>query len=70
MEDGRKLRIDICGLITDISYDNLESLEIESENIIGDSVFVKSKNNPTFSVIKKDWFIFKRNKKLKNILNN
>jgi hypothetical protein len=63
------LRIDICGLITDVNYENIESYKIESENIVGDTVFVKSKGNPVFSVNKKDWFVFKRNKNIKDILN-
>lgn len=62
------LRIDIMGQIIDISYKNLDSLEIESESIVGDTVFVKSSGNFVFSVNKEKWFIYKRDKKLRELL--
>jgi hypothetical protein len=62
------LRIDITGQIIDISYKNLDSLEIESESIVGDTVFVKNSSNSVFSVKKEKWFIYKRDKKLRELL--
>lgn len=62
------LRIDIFGQIIDISYQKLDSLKIENESIVGDTFFVKSSGNFVFSVNKKKWFIYKRDKKLRELL--
>lgn len=62
------LRIDIMGQIIDISYQKLDSLKIENESIVGDTVFVKSSGNSVFSVNKEKWFIYKRDKKLRELL--
>ena len=62
------IRIDLCGQIIDMNYKNLDHFEIENETIVGDTVFVKILDNLVFSVNKEKWFIYKRDKKLRNIL--
>lgn len=62
------IRIDLCGQIIDMNYKNLDHFEIENEKIVGDTVFVKSSGSPVFSVNKEKWLIYKRDKKLRNIL--